>query len=152
MRPIRPSRATAKRHADKQAAMIIQERGPRCQICGRMRRLEAHEIARGNADRKKARGARFATLVVCRECHGELDYASRWPKEKQLALRLVQCPHDYDLGLYNHIDAPPILYQEDVDRFVPEIQEMLNANFDRGQSRGSRHRGADGRTLPPWAA
>lgn len=145
------TRATRRRHADLQAQMITEERGPRCQVCQRYRRLEAHEIARGT-DRHKARGARFATLALCSACHRRMDSAAEWPKEKQLALLLVQFPHDYDLASYNRVDAPPILYQEDVDRFIPQLQEMLDANLDRGQPRGTRHRGADGDSLPPWAA
>lgn len=151
MRPVSPRRRRAKRLSDQQALEIVEERGPRCQVCGLIRRLEAHEIARGT-DRHKARGARFATLAVCGKCHRELDSAAQWPKERQLALLLVQCPHDYDLAAYNHVDAPPILYQDDVDRFVSEIQEAANANSNRGQPGRARCCGEDGGTLPPWAA
>lgn len=123
MRRVSPKRASLMRRVSKLRQMICEERGPRCQICGRIRRLACHEIARG-ADRSKALGARCAILVVCSECNtGQLDDATLWPKERQLALLQARCPLDYDLDAFCRITAPRRYYQADVDQFLPEFKE-----------------------------
>ena len=127
--PIRrqnPRRAPARRRANRIAAMILEERGPRCQACRQIRRLEAHEIARG-CDRAGARGARFATLALCSECHRAMDHASEWPRERQLALLQARCPHDYDLAAFCRVTAPRLYHQADVDVFLSQFQEQPNA-------------------------
>lgn len=118
MRRVMKRRAAAHREAERQAVLIVEERGPYCQICGQLRPLQAHEIAQGT-DRAKARGARCATLVLCQPCHAEVHRG--WPKAKQLAL--LQFTADYDLAAYNAIDAPPVIHQEDVDRFLQQLKD-----------------------------
>jgi hypothetical protein len=129
MRPVSKKRAQLIRRVTKIRQQIIEERGPRCQLCGRIRRLACHEIARGS-DRSKALASRFAILVVCSECNtGPLDDNQLWPRERQLALLRLQCPHDYSLDLFNSLTAPRRYYQDDVDSFLPQLQGVRDGNF-----------------------
>lgn len=123
MRPVSKKRASLMRRVSKIRQMICEERGPWCQICGKIRRLACHEIARG-CDRAQALGARCAILAVCSECNtGPLDDAALWPRERQLALLQARCPHDYDLAAFCRITAPRIYHQSDVDVFLPEFKD-----------------------------
>ena len=129
MRPVSRKRAALMRRVSKIRQQIVEERGPHCQLCGRIRRLACHEIARG-PDRSKALGARFAILVVCSECNtGPLDDNTLWPRERQLALLRLQCPQDYSLDLFNALTAPRRYYQDDVDSFLPQLQGVRDGNF-----------------------
>ena len=87
MRRVSRKRAQLMRRVTRIRQQIVEERGPRCQLCGRIRRLACHEIARG-ADRSKALGARFAILAVCGECNtGPLDDNTLWPSDMRLRER-----------------------------------------------------------------
>jgi hypothetical protein len=129
MRRVSKKRAQLMRRVTKIRQRIVEQRGPRCQLCGRVRRLACHEIARG-PDRSKALGARFAILAVCGECNtGPLDDNVIWPKERQLALLQIQFPNEYSLDLFNVITAPRRYYQLDVDSFLPQLQGVHDGNF-----------------------
>lgn len=65
--------------------------------------LYVHEIARG-AHRAEAIKHRACCLVVCHDCNcGPLCDYSKWPLERQLALKLITDPDHFDLALFNSV-------------------------------------------------
>lgn len=136
MRHVSKKRARLMRSVTKLRQMIVERRGPRCQVCGKIRRVACHEITRG-PDRQKALAAPWAILVVCGECNtGPLDDNVLWPKERQLALLRLQFPQDYSLDLFNRITAPRRYYQDDVDSFLPQLQGVQDGNFSNTRPTG----------------
>ena len=70
----RQSKKTAAREAEAKPILdALKAEVGWCEKCGPTRQqLEAHEIARGS-HRNKARGKRFATLILCWQCHRDVD-------------------------------------------------------------------------------
>jgi len=85
----------------------------RCEVCGKRWGLQIHEIARGSS-RSAALDKRYAILVLCFECHLEVD---GWPRAKQLAVLKRSRPADLDLEAFNVLcgNDPGHITMEDVD-------------------------------------
>lgn len=77
-----------------QLARALKLEVGRCERCGETCGLETHEILRGIGLRQKARGKRFCSLVLCRDCHGKMGGAS-W--ESQLMILFLSRKEDFDL-------------------------------------------------------
>ncbi|MEN6546766.1 MAG: hypothetical protein ABFE07_12080 [Armatimonadia bacterium] len=107
-----------------------------CMCCERPLPGEAlycHEIARG-CHRAKARGKRFATLVLCFTCHNEMDSAAQWPLPRQLALLRLRNARDYDLRAFNELlwGAPHTIEPKEVNL---ELYRLLRAGHTRDRER-----------------
>ena len=98
----RQSKKTAAREAEAKPILdALKAEVGYCEKCGpSKRRLEVHEIARG-ASRGRARGKRFATLILCWQCHRDVDDTKAWPFARQLGLLRTSRPDDYDLDAFN---------------------------------------------------
>ena len=98
----RQSKKTAAREAEAKPILdALKAEVGWCEKCGPTRQqLEAHEIARGS-HRNKARGKRFATIILCWQCHRDVDDTKAWPFARQLGLLRTSRPDDYDLDAFN---------------------------------------------------
>lgn len=127
MRRVSKKRARQDRVTEPLVRALKEEVG-RCEICEPVRwrtyvdDLEVHEIARGTANRQKARGKRFASLVVCYWCHRrELSSAAKWPMARQLAVLKRSRPQDYDLAAFNRLRcrAAGAITEDEVNGALP---------------------------------
>ena len=100
----RQSKKTATREAEAKPILdALKAEVGRCEKCGLTRQqLEAHEIARGS-HRNKARGKRFATIILCPPCHDELGDTKAWPHARQLCILRQSRPDDFDLAAFNEL-------------------------------------------------
>ena len=98
----RQSKKTAARESEAKPILdALKAEVGWCEKChARYNRLEAHEIADGS-DRSKARGKRFATLILCWKCHRIIQHNKDWPEARQLRLLQLSRPGDLDLERYN---------------------------------------------------
>jgi hypothetical protein len=89
------------------AAQLIAECNG-CEWCSRhYGDLQCHEIANGNALRRKARVTRFAVLCLCSECHTEL-HQTRKPAQVLMGLAILwhSRPGDYSLPKFIELVCP----------------------------------------------
>jgi hypothetical protein len=68
----------------------------KCQFCHRYSTVQIHEIASAAA-RQAAMGDRAALLALCTQCHDAFHDYSVWPISRQLALKLLESPEDWDV-------------------------------------------------------
>ena len=73
-----------------------------CMRCLRRLSEDVHEIAKGS-HRAKAKMLPSCWLSLCRECHCSMDDYRIWPVSKQLALKLVSDPTNFDLEEVNRV-------------------------------------------------
>jgi hypothetical protein len=109
-----------KRRTDREQKPLLDDyrkRFPRCQCCGWRYGSEIHEMA-GGGSRKRARGRRSCILHLCGLCHKVVQY---WPKEKQLACKLVRDHAGYDLAEFCDVLGRKI-EQRKVDEYMPEVR------------------------------
>ena len=90
-----------------------------CELCGKRRHLDIHEISRG-PDRSKSLDKRYAILCLGRECHDEMG---NWSRAKQLCLLFIARPFDYSLCKYHALIARKHPDHGDVLDLVETIQE-----------------------------
>lgn len=90
-----------------------------CQVCGKRQARDVHEIARGPA-RELAIGERCCWLAVCRECHrDEVGDYSRYTPARQLAVKLLADPDNFDLERFNQVRSGlPHIALADVVRYL----------------------------------
>jgi hypothetical protein len=88
-------------------------------------RLEVHEIERRSMASNKwwpitDEGRHCNGLLLCRECHS--GQFATMPHAKQLALKAVMDPENYDLQAWLDIKPRPSTYatQEEVDEYMKE--------------------------------
>ena len=74
----------------------------RCMACRRESSHHLHEINRGSM-RQQSYGEPATWLALCFSCHAAMDLYSDWPVAKQLALKLVADPVNFDLHKINVI-------------------------------------------------
>lgn len=101
MRPMSKKNAANNRKA-KGGRDAFREQFHVCQCCCRATGTDIHEIARGAA-RSAAIHRRESWLLVCRQCHDDLDDASQWPVERQLAAKLLADPDYFDPPVVNRL-------------------------------------------------
>lgn len=99
-------RSRIKHKSSKQAKLERQHRQPRtiflsefqqCWFCGNTS-TEVHEIANGNGIRNLAFAHRAAWAASCNRCNfHELTDKTKWPIERQLAVKLINDPAFFDL-------------------------------------------------------
>ncbi len=133
LRKVSAKRAKLNREVKGWRAAFINE-VERCQVCGKKfkwdtaspemmdlgclftRKLSVHEIAKGSL-RGFAMKHRACCLVVCSKCNCDdlCDY-SKWPIERQLAVKLITDPEYFDLELFNKVRgrAPTAITLADV--------------------------------------
>ena len=101
-----------------------------CELCGKRRHLDIHEISRG-PNRSKSLDKRYAIMCLCRECHDEMG---NWSRAKQLCLLYVARPYDFSLDKYHILIA----------RCHPDIGDILDlvetVHEERECRRKARHR------------
>ena len=90
-----------------------------CELCGKRRHLDIHEISRG-ADRSKSLDKRYAILCLCRTCHDEMD---NWSRAKQLCLLWIARPYDFSLDKYHILICRRHPDLGDVLAMVEEVAE-----------------------------
>jgi len=94
------AKAAARRRKYKPAR--DEYRNQLCQVCRYSPARDVHEIARG-IYRAEAYCERVCWLAVCGDCHDLLGDYSRWPIERQLAMKLLSDPEHFDLVKVNRI-------------------------------------------------
>lgn len=107
----RPKKAI-RRVSKKRARLMSKVRNPRaeflkrfthCPICGQPRTMHVHEIASGPA-REAALSEPCAQLPACDYCNSHLLTDHRiWPIAKQLAIKAVIDPENYDRKRVNEL-------------------------------------------------
>lgn len=105
-RPLRnatPKRAKRNREV-KDFRQALKEEIGHCEICKQPRTLlDCHEIARGPA-RVRALDARYAILVLCRDCHNEVGLSpATWTVARQLSVLKKSLPEDFDVAAINEL-------------------------------------------------
>lgn len=113
-------RQTNKRRAEDRTADAAREEFavefPRCMVPGCQRSsVDVHEIARGPA-RRVAYQERCAWLSLCRTCHDAMDDYSRWPLERQYALKALRDTEHYNRVRLNEMRgrAPDAISEREV--------------------------------------
>lgn len=119
--------ARRRKEAEPVRQSLIEEVGE-CEFCKRDERtvlrdawqpygLCVHEICRG-CDRMKTLDQRCATLVLCSDCHREMD---GMPRAAQLAILYLSRSSDYSLSDFWTLQCRRTPEQVDVDLWIRRL-------------------------------
>lgn len=99
------------------------KRNHNCFVCGAIRGLETHEVARG-IHRSQAVKEPCAWLRLCGKCHTEIHkHPLEWTIVRQLAVKLIHDPEHYDRRQVCRIRSirdqlPDMVTEQEVARLV----------------------------------
>lgn len=90
-----------------------EEMPPRCMKCLKKfddwRWSEIHEIEK-RSQAPNNWWARCSAILLCNPCHWEMDDAAEWPHAKQLAIKWLRDPENFDLDAWLAIKPRPDSY------------------------------------------
>jgi hypothetical protein len=90
---------------------------PQCMVCGSPSQC-VHEIASGGA-RAKSKGVVATWLATCSDCNCEkMTDKAKFPVKRQLAIKMVMDPKNFDLDKFNICYALGSVHLDDVTTFL----------------------------------